>query len=1112
MGDSELNLSKLTASLEELSLRKQLPLRQQAQKPVLKYNTTITKPVHLFSQSDVVSLRRERQRESSPSPPSRQAAVNGALQSRRSNHSLSPVRSNASSVSSNSCAQVQQAKPNGNPYARPVSAKEVAEDILGHTVKKNPSTSSVSSISNASNGVLQLNSFMRPQSAAMKEKFDQATKKATSARKNKQKLEKTAATEIFHDLNRNEVHLENGYDLKSGLQNGHDKLLKKPPVGKQDVRGHKSGHATEIKKVRNLNYTPTRPYSEVSDTDSDSPKDSDNKPSSRSVIISHAKASSPTRSVPPQTVPVALKPTLSNKHSSRSPQSLTATTTMNSDMSTLGSANGRKMPVTNTVTGTVYYKKGSKAEEIIHEQRPKADGAPAVPKKITEKDAEEEDGEDEYEDEGESDICSPSGERLPGDGEASYDDDLDEEDDGIDGLDDDCVGSDIEGESDGFSVASSLSRHSTRSFRSNKRPTTSLTSNRPAHVSEERQKTFLRPVTASTSDSQPKPALRPSLFPNIPPTINFVSEGEKVEQLPWDIRKLLKWRMSPITPNIVKSALSRIGFRITKKNHDWLGCFGKHMKSQGFKAIREYQKLNHFPGSFQIGRKDRLWRNLSKMQVHFGKREFGFFPQTYVLPQDLKLLKRAWEDGGSKQKWIIKPPASARGIGIKVIHKWTQIPRRRPVIVQRYLGRPYLINDSKFDMRVYVYVSCYDPLRIYIFEDGLARFASCKYSSSMKSLSNKFMHLTNYSVNKKNTEYVSNADDSVCQGHKWSLKALWNYLKRQGINTVGIWDSVKDLVVKTIISSEAPINSMIKSNVRSRYCVHELFGFDILLDDHLKPWILEVNISPSLHSNSQLDVNIKGQMIKDLMNIAGFRVPDKTDITHVNSSASCDLSAHVPSSDYCMDKRLYSQQFAPDERTKHAYYCQRHQDEQAMQTIMDTLTPNDVRTLTECIDEDSRKGGYQRIFPTPSTHKYLRLFEQPRYNNLLLDQWVQRFNRMEQRGIAMLQAFCGEGLHLENPTDSPSHQWNPPNSSIMTFRDSRMYSAPATKNDKLESNLKLSASTSQLPKVPRRGPRPLPPRSLSQTSSTSSLGPAFTPGSTQPSSPATRPGQPQSTR
>lgn len=43
------------------------------------------------------------------------------------------------------------------------------------------------------------------------------------------------------------------------------------------------------------------------------------------------------------------------------------------------------------------------------------------------------------------------------------------------------------------------------------------------------------------------------------------------------------------------------------------------------------------------------------MQLNFGKREFSFFPQTFVLPSDFKLLKRAFEDGSSRQKWIVKP-------------------------------------------------------------------------------------------------------------------------------------------------------------------------------------------------------------------------------------------------------------------------------------------------------------------------------------------------------------------------------------------------------------------------------------------------------------------------
>ncbi|RUS86304.1 hypothetical protein EGW08_005948, partial [Elysia chlorotica] len=66
--------------------------------------------------------------------------------------------------------------------------------------------------------------------------------------------------------------------------------------------------------------------------------------------------------------------------------------------------------------------------------------------------------------------------------------------------------------------------------------------------------------------------------------------------------------------------------------------------------------------------------------------------------------------------------------------------------------------------------------------------------------------------------------------------------------------------------------------------------------------------------------------------------------------------------------------------------------------------------------------------------RYLRFFQAPRYYNLLLDQWVLRYNRIEQRGILLLQSFCDEGVHLENPTSNPRHQWAPPNSSVTAYR------------------------------------------------------------------------------
>ncbi|XP_073161006.1 tubulin monoglutamylase TTLL4 isoform X4 [Lepidochelys kempii] len=472
-----------------------------------------------------------------------------------------------------------------------------------------------------------------------------------------------------------------------------------------------------------------------------------------------------------------------------------------------------------------------------------------------------------------------------------------------------------------------------------------------------------------------------------------------------------------------------------EENSDWLGCWGHHMKSPGFRAIKEHQKLNHFPGSFQIGRKDRLWRNLSKMQARFGKKEFNFFPQSFILPQDIKLLRKAWEESGSRQKWIVKPPASARGIGIQVIHKWSQLPKRRPLLVQRYLHKPYLIGGSKFDLRIYVYVTCYDPLRIYLFKDGLVRFASCKYSSSMKSLSNKFMHLTNYSVNKKNAEYKSNSDETACQGHKWALKALWSYLSQKGVNSEAIWEKIKDIVIKTIIASEPYVNSLVRMYVRHPYCCHELFGFDVMLDENLKPWILEVNISPSLHSNSPLDVSIKGQMIRDLLNLAGFVLPNLDDVASGSGSAS---SSAISLSSTTKEKLKSAPEQFTAEKMKRAYYLtQKLPDQDFYSSILDILTPDDVRVLVETEDEFSRRGQFERAFPTRIAMRYLRFFEQPRYFNILTAQWELKYYLNKPRGLDLLRNWCHKG-YLSGAVTDLAQTWSLPRPHLFPKSDSHL--------------------------------------------------------------------------
>ena len=70
------------------------------------------------------------------------------------------------------------------------------------------------------------------------------------------------------------------------------------------------------------------------------------------------------------------------------------------------------------------------------------------------------------------------------------------------------------------------------------------------------------------------------------------------------------------------------------------------------------------------------------------------------------------------------------------------------VSVSRYVARPYLINGTKFDLRLYVLLTGVNPLRIYLYDDGLVRFASNKYTNDSSRVGDVFMHLTNYSINK----------------------------------------------------------------------------------------------------------------------------------------------------------------------------------------------------------------------------------------------------------------------------------------------------------------------------------------------------------------------------
>lgn len=82
------------------------------------------------------------------------------------------------------------------------------------------------------------------------------------------------------------------------------------------------------------------------------------------------------------------------------------------------------------------------------------------------------------------------------------------------------------------------------------------------------------------------------------------------------------------------------------------------MKSNVFQSLRKNQRVNHFPKSYELTRKDFLNERLMRMQQLHGKRNYNFAPKTFTLPKDLELLQKEMESNPS-QWWIIKPSAAA---------------------------------------------------------------------------------------------------------------------------------------------------------------------------------------------------------------------------------------------------------------------------------------------------------------------------------------------------------------------------------------------------------------------------------------------------------------------
>jgi tubulin polyglutamylase TTLL6/13 len=114
-----------------------------------------------------------------------------------------------------------------------------------------------------------------------------------------------------------------------------------------------------------------------------------------------------------------------------------------------------------------------------------------------------------------------------------------------------------------------------------------------------------------------------------------------------------------------------------------------------------------------------------------------------------------------------------------------------------------LIDNLKFDFRLYVLLSGVDPLRILLYKEGFARFATEPYQPpTVANIEDHFMHLTNYALQKNSEKYVFNENEQADGiGHKRSLESVLEIIEQDGFNTTDLMAEIKSIIIKTIITA-----------------------------------------------------------------------------------------------------------------------------------------------------------------------------------------------------------------------------------------------------------------------------------------------------------------------
>eukprot|EP01130_Rhizamoeba_saxonica_P001979 TRINITY_DN11798_c0_g1_i1.p1 TRINITY_DN11798_c0_g1~~TRINITY_DN11798_c0_g1_i1.p1 ORF type:complete len:459 (-),score=93.69 TRINITY_DN11798_c0_g1_i1:156-1532(-) len=429
-------------------------------------------------------------------------------------------------------------------------------------------------------------------------------------------------------------------------------------------------------------------------------------------------------------------------------------------------------------------------------------------------------------------------------------------------------------------------------------------------------------------------------------------------------------------PKIVREEFEKLGFTYAPPDTPNEQCFAiwsMRFKAIEFQGLKSYQSVNFLPAIPEMAIKSKLHQHLYYYQESYPQ-EYSFWPLGYNLPVDWEYFEQ--DISNNPRPFILKPARCAMGMGIRCATSIDQVDlqsefiQNKEPVAQEYIINPQLLDGFKTSFRIYVAVTSYNPLRIYIFPNGLTRISSEKYTEDIDSFveNYQYIHLTNVDINHHNEEsFLSQiSEDIKNDGLRVDAKYMFDKWRNDGLNVDKIWNEMKEIAVKTFIATEEKMYKYVKSTVKYRSNGYELLGYDFLVDVDEKVWLLEINSSPNLEPHTELETVVKRNMIRDLLQLVDV---ERNDVKNRNNRIS-QLKQQLESGELSELLQFLGQE---------------------------TLTSTEMYTIAATELEMARKGEWQVCFPLADSAKYEYLFSETTLeHNMMLTKYVEYINQKQQ--------------------------------------------------------------------------------------------------------------------